>query len=201
MANISLTTFVDFVAATGSSKARIVRVARQQQEEYDPRFDFYRQLRRGIREFHFSKQVDKHLLDGIYEDLENERKRKNYAARIASYKTFLGRKVISSFPVARSEWRHAGLTVRVNPELGLLINGNSGVVKLYFKAKELSSDRVQTACFLMKYMLRQHHPTQTFSVLDVCQGKLLTGSQSGPDLLAVLEGEALCFMSIYNSIV
>jgi hypothetical protein len=51
MPNITLTTFLDFVAATGTARVRRVRNAKEiYGQAYEPAHDFYKQLRERIEE-------------------------------------------------------------------------------------------------------------------------------------------------------
>lgn len=139
MPEISLTDFVDFVAKSGSPKLTLVRQLKSR-GDYDPVEDFWRKLRMGIVEFH-EKSKEKSWLDGITAGLTDIKKIKNYPNVIAQYKSFLGRKAITWFKPPFIHWKHGGLDVRVNPELGLVINGKRHIVKLYFKNAPLTKNK------------------------------------------------------------
>jgi hypothetical protein len=120
--DVSLTTFVDFVSKSGTRRLTCVREARSQYEEdYHPAKDYWRGLRNAI--------VNLHQDDRPREDLGGllgrvpSRKVDRYTECVTGYKKFMGRRAFEWFEPPHTRWEARGLNVRVNPELGLRIDG------------------------------------------------------------------------------
>jgi hypothetical protein len=80
--------------------------------------------------------------------------------------------------------------VAVNPEVGLKINGEPYLSKLYFKAEPLSKNRVDIITHLMEICLRDRASAETrMSVLDTRRGRLICPRVPIPGLSAALAGE------------
>ena len=200
MAAISLTHFVDFVKSAGAPKLTVVKNTKQQlAKEYNPATDFYKALRDGILAMH-KTGLPKSTLDSILEGLADKKKKTGYPPLVSGYKKFLGKKNATWFNPPRDEWSHGGLTVNINPEVGLKIDGCLNVIKLYFKAEALSKLRVDVVTQLMSLVLSKPKTPVKFSVLDVRNAKLFTSNGTDKGLIALLQGEAASFASILNAL-
>lgn len=199
MPEISLTDFVDFVAKTGTPRLNHVR-ALKRRGGYDPATDFWRALRDGIIQYHRGGQTSKTWLDGITAGLTDRKKQTNYPDAIAGYKTFLGRKTINWFQPRRETWSHGGLDIRVNPELGLEINGSRHHLKLYFKGTALRKDKADMILLLMQEALSGVRPGDKLAILDLQTHKLFSDTQPDQSLLPLLQGEATALASIWDAI-
>lgn len=86
------------------------------------------------------------------------------------------------------------LTVGVDPEMGLTVNGVPHVIKLYLSRDPLVMGRRAMTLALMGAAFSRTWPGVTFGVLDVRRGKLHThpdkGSTLHPKLLALMTAEA-----------
>lgn len=61
----------------------------------------------------------------------------------------------------------------VNPELGLVINGQKVVVKLYLKGDEITKAQIELVPVLMELVLRENVSDDVLmALLDVRKGKL-----------------------------
>ena len=200
MPTISLTHFVDFVSKAGTRKLTVVKNIKQQlQDEYDPAVDFYKPLRDAIVQMHKSSQP-KSALDSLLADLTDKKKITAYPPIVKGYQKFLGSKQVSWFEPPKDEWNHGGLSVKVNPEIGLLISDTPYVIKLYFKADQLTKLRIDIATHLMELTLSNKGKPLVFGVLDVRNGKLFPAGVALPGITALLQGEAVSFASIYAAI-
>lgn len=199
MINISLTDFIDYVSKIGTSKFTVVNQIHSR-DVYHPAFDFWKILREGIIDFHkFDK--DKSELDNILNELTDKKKINRYPLLIESYKTFIGRKKIEWFDPPFKEWKTNDLRVKLNPELGLDINGNLFVIKLYFKTDKLSQLKADLILLLMNTKLKKgDFKEATFAVLDVERNKLFDKTKLNKIHLSLLEGEAMSFVNIWNSL-
>jgi|WetSurMetagenome_2_1015567.scaffolds.fasta_scaffold353827_1 hypothetical protein len=198
MINISLTDFIDYVSKIGASKFTKVNQIFSR-EEYNPAFDFWKPLREGIIDSHRNNR-DKSELDEILNDLTDKKKINRYPALIDNYKSFLGRKKTEWFEPPFKEWQINDLIIRVNPELGLEINGKLYVIKLYFKSEMLSQNKADLILLLMNNKLKKgDFKEATFAVLDVERKKMFEKTKLDKTHLPLLEGEALGFINIWNS--
>jgi len=144
---------------------------------------------------------DKSALDKILLDLTDKKKINRYPALIESYKSFLGRKKVEWFEPPFKEWKANDLRVKLNPELGLEINGRLYVVKLYFKSDKLSQLKADLILLLMNSKLKKgDYKNATFAVLDIERKKLFEKTKLGKTHLPLLEGEALSFINVWNSL-
>lgn len=199
MINISLTDFIDYVSKVGSSKFSKVNQIFSR-DEYHPAFDFWKLLREGIIEFH-EQNKNKAELDKILNQLTDKKKINRYPTLINSYKSFLGRKKIEWFEPPSKDWKKDDLEIKLNPELGLDINGKLYVIKLYFKADKLSQMKADLILLLMNAKLKKGDFKEvTFAVLDVERKKLFEKTKLNGTHLPLLEGEALSFINIWNSL-
>ena len=200
MPEISLTDFVDFVIKAGTPKLTKVREVKNR-KPYEPAFDFWKRLREGIADFHRNGGTDKSRLDDIVDTLTDRKKVNRYPAALAAYKRFLGRKKVKWFDPKRGVWSHGGLDVRVNPELGLEIDGTLYVVKLYFKDESPSKNRVDVVLAMLEDVVGTQAPKgSVMAVLDIANAKLLCPPNPEPKLMALMQGEARSFVEIWKSI-
>ena len=199
MIKISLTDFVDYVSKVGTSKYTIVNKINAR-DDYHPAFDFWKPLREGIIELH-KDRGDKKVLDDLLKSLTDKKKQNRYPLLIKQYKSFLGRKKIEWFDPPHKEWKEGNLSVRLNPELGLEINGEYTVIKLYFKSDKLSQMKADLILLLMNEKFKKKdYKDVTFAVLDVANKKMFNSTKLGKAHMSLLEGEALSFIKIWESI-
>ena len=197
MPTISLTDFVDFVVGVGPTKLTKVREIKRR-GQYKFRFDHWRELREGIVVFHAEVARDKKLyFDQLLNGLD-EQKQKSYSPLVANYKSFLGRKQITSNPVERTTWVYKQLKVNINPELALTINNKPYLLKLYFKAAELTKSRVDVILLLIKEALPRVNGV-TYGLVDVQHNRLYDATPQDR-LLPLLHGEADNFLTMWNEV-
>ena len=130
-------------------------------------------------------------------------KKATYKTVAAGYIRFLRHKITIWFQPMRRLWEHkpSGLAVRINPEIGLRIDGTPHVLKLYFCQKPLQKDRVLGIVQLMEATLQPYHTSDTiFGLLDVPNNKLWTTADCKDDLMPSIRGHAMAFMQMYNEL-
>ncbi len=200
MPDISMTDFIDFVFKTGTPKQTKVKQLKER-PAYEPQFDFWRKARDGIVDFHRSGKKNKKQLDAILNGLTDKKKINRYPEIIAGYKRFLGRKDIQWFDPPRTDWQHLTLNIKVNPELGLIINGTRHIIKMYFKKEDISKAKTQAVLYLMESSLKSHSkPKDVYCMLKVANGKIVAGEPPLPDMNPLLLGEASSLLAIWNSL-
>jgi hypothetical protein len=198
---ISLTDFVDFVAASGIPKMTKVREIKHR-PPYERPFDYWRILRQGIEDFHIQKHKDKKkYFDDLLEAMKNGAKCEGYRPLVANYKGYLGKKSFVVVPRTRHmSWKRGELTVRVNPELRVNVNEKPHLIKLYFKSLPLSSSKVQIILLLMKRATPRLEEPVLYCLNDVHHNKQYVNENPNDDLLPLLYGEADSFQTIWNNI-
>jgi hypothetical protein len=195
MLEISIIDFVDFVNKAGPPKLTKVKDIKTR-PEYSPAVDFWKPLRETIRDHHKTGRPLDPVLDRI-----NTRKAARYPGALIAYKKFLRKKQIEWFDPPLGTWTHGELQVRVNPELGLRLNGREHVIKLYFKDEALPRRRLAVVFQLMSIALKDNlNAERTLSILDVNNSKLLLPDPNAPDVTALLIGEAVAFVAMWNAI-
>jgi hypothetical protein len=200
MIEITLTEFVDFVIKSGSPKVTVVKNCKKRhQETYDPKTDFYKKLRDGIVDFHRRAQP-KAALDALVHGIADKNKVVAYPILVAAYKRFLGRKNFAWFQPPKESWIHSTLSVTLNPELGVEIEGEPHLIKLYFKDQQPSKLQVNSILHLLHLELENKKQPRTIALLDIRRAKLITMGTPDPLLTPLVQGEALSFAQIYNAL-
>lgn len=198
-AEVTLTTFMDFVVASGTKKITCVRDAKKQYDRgYDPRFDFYRPLREGIIEMH-KKGREPSSLSNVLANLTDQKKISSYPKCIDGYCECLGNKPLDYTPSRTYKWHSNGLVVRVNPEVILAIGGKPHAVKLYFKADPLPLGTIAP----MLRMIEMSVPKTTRAkptIIDLQHAKMYTREKLDPSLDALLAAEAASFTVLWESL-
>lgn len=195
--NVSLTSFIDFVLKSGSSKMTCARQIKDQEKiKYHPIRDYYKRFREAVQELH-QQQLPKSALPEIIGDLP-KRKQENYQLMIEGYGKFLGRRKVQWFKPLKKHWKNGSLRIPINPELGLEWDGTKYLIKLYLKAEKPSKDRLGSVLALMKHTFRSHG--YVYAVLDVRNSKLFLYEASMDALMPLVEGEARSLELILNQL-
>lgn len=197
MPQVSLSTFVDYVASTGTTRLAKVRAAKQQYaRDYQPALDYYGPLRRRVVQV-FQEGWDPQRFDELLNDVTDPKKQANYAncrRGLRRWAGVSGRKAFVWNPPRRATWRSGGLEVAINPELWVDIDGIGHVVKLYFKADRLSQHKVTLSLRLLENTVGRFGAV---GILDVQQGKLFVQRAEPPagiDLLLESEATSLALL-------
>jgi hypothetical protein len=193
-----LTDFVDFVSASGTPRVTKVREIKSR-PDYNPAFDFWRALRQAVVELH-EQGMAAAALDRILPELTDGKKTAAYPPLIAAYKKWMRPLTLEWFAPPVASWTDERLTVRLNPELGLRINGVPHVVKLYFKRDPLSARRLAVIFHLMNERLPQRQRGAIPAVLDVPRGKLCLAPAPTAGLGVLLKSEAVAFVTIWENL-
>ena len=199
---ITLTDFVDFTIVNGSSRIAKVRELKKR-GNYEPATDFWRPLRKGLVDLHKAGKMSAPELDAWLSTQSNPKRLQRYAEAVAGYKRFLGKRNMPWVSAPNASWREGDLIVRVNPELGVVVDGKPTVVKLYFKNDAPTRARVEAVHAILDVELgsRVRAGTQ-FGVLDVSNGRLMLPDArwSKSDMQILLTAEARAFVDIWNAI-
>lgn len=184
--------FVEFTVAQGTARVDCVADSKR---DYDPRTDFYKGFReRAIRQ----------LVDGwdaqefrrSVREVKTPNKLASYEACRAGLTRWAQSRSIVATKAPNKNWEAAGLEVRVNPELRLTIDGEKYVVKLYFKADELTAARRENTLFLLSETAPQGVQA---AILDVRRSRLIAAGNSDPNLDALLISDAAAFATLLGA--
>lgn len=194
---ITSTTYMDFLLRTGLARLRVVKEARRQYDgEYAQGGDYYRRLREGIISM-LRDGGDATRLWEIVEASPSE-KHKNFTAAANGFEKWMrGKGIVWGSRPQRHYWEHGGLTVIVNPELRMNVDGEPYRVKLYFKPAPIRQVGANLVIHLHELA---GFETENVGVLDVRAGKLFSKSRTSDDYAKVLRAEALSFVAMWNAV-
>jgi hypothetical protein len=199
--SVGLTQFIDFTIKGSAAKTNMVRKIKYQ-DDYHPSFDYWKQLRDAIITFH-ERGLSFDYFEKLVQNVDT-RKKANYIVAIKQYQKFLKGKDISWFNPGKATWVSNELLVRSTPELGLIINDEPHLIKLYFKGKSEKIDRrnISTTLTLLNTSIYEesHAPYISRSVLNLNKNRLFTDNTVNQDKLIALQSEAAQFMFIWNNI-
>lgn len=195
MESISLTYFVDFVLTAGTGKLASIR---QMKEGRDERYsDFYRPVREAIVDMH-QKGLDTAVLDDLLATLVDPRERRIFPKVVSGYRKFLRQGKMTWFEPPMRDYPLGPISVRINPELGLLIDGRPHAIKLYFRGDPLSPQRALLVNQLLHGALAQTWPGTVFGVLDVRRARLHP-FKARTEVGALLQAEAASFSTLFDA--
>lgn len=187
--NIEMAQFVDYVLANGPSK--IMEIKRHMQGSTDKAPSIYARLRAKIVETFTSGKDVEELRKLTPED---RREHRIYPIIIRGYDKFLRddiRRPRFAPPLADYSFGD-GPTIRVDPEIGLEIDGKPCIIKLYFRSDPISPQRIMVTNELLAAAFSETWPKATFAVLDVRRARLYK-HRSRPDVKELLKVEAMSF--------
>lgn len=113
------------------------------------------------------------MLAEVIGRITHEVKLKIYPDVVTGYSKWWGKKELIWFSPPTKLIEAHGVELSVNPELGLQVNGQPHIIKLYFKGEKLSRDKIEVVGELLRTALPNPAGHQ-LSVLDVRQSKLHT---------------------------
>ncbi len=191
--SVSLNYFVDFVLTSGTGKLTSVKQLKQGKDE---RFsDFYRPVREAIVDMH-EKGLDTSALDDLLTSLVDPRETRIFPKVVAGYRSFLRQGKTVWFEPPMRDYPLGPISVRVNPEVGMLIDGRPYAIKLHFGGDPVSPQHVIVANHLLASALGSAWPGTVFSVLDVRRAKLYPYRPKS-EVVHLLRAEAASLASLY----
>jgi hypothetical protein len=197
MPTVSMTTFLDFTAATGSARISELRQAKKRYaQDYSPAKDYYKFLREAIEDC-FAQGWSAKSLKASLSTLPDSRKAEAFDECREGLTRWVGRKAITPLPKSRARWSSSGLTVRINPELHLDIAGKPHLIKLYFKGEKISKQRVDVALHLLNSKAAKG---TTAGILDLRRSKLYVPTVAKPGMASLLKAEAAAFTSLWEEL-
>ena len=198
MPRLSLTDFVEVVSKSGTPKATKIKQIKDR-PGYHPSTDYYKQAREKIVELHKDK-LDLEELDHIAMSV-SPKKRLNYLDVVNGYKKWSTKKTLSWFhPPTYTHEKH-GVAVNINPELGLNINNQLHVIKLYFKSEPLTKNRVDIITYLMSDCLKDScQDGVIMSIMDIRRSKLIDAPAMSKHLPALINAELAFIAAMWDEV-
>ncbi|MFT6054994.1 MAG: hypothetical protein ACJASP_001891 [Roseivirga sp.] len=195
---ISATDIVDFAHRRGVTKVTKVKNVFER-EDYSPSKDFYFRLRRKL----ISNLKEGKGIEDLLSFIENEsdnRKKPHFLQIINGFIKFLKKKQVSWLVPNQAVWNYKDeLFIKVNPELGLLIDDEHYLVKLHFKDSKINSSEAQYVLRLMEKSLCDGiYKNYKCALLDLRKGSFHTMSAKSIMLDELLEAEAESFLKIWR---
>lgn len=196
MESISLSYFVDFVLTHGTSR---ITSAHHIKMGPDERYsDFYKPVRETIVDMH-RKGLDTRVLSDLLGSLTDPREKRIFPKVVIGYSRFLrGFHKITWFEPPLVEHDLGDIKVRVNPELGLILDGQPHAIKLYCRGEPLTSQRAALINELQSRALAETWPNTKFAVLDVRRSRLFYRNPKA-GMTRLLRAEAASLASLLQT--
>ena len=201
--HISMTTFVDFVFASGPPKlAAVMKAKIRYQTGYDSATDFYTPLREWIIAVTYQNLTGTETLDSMRSTFVNLNTRNSHAYQecIAGFTQWWRGKNIVWNKALRSEWTQGRLAIRIAPELGVSIRGEPHIIKLYFKKQKPSKQRLQAMVHLLNQLNGRAQTPVTVGILDMRRGQLHSPTRDDSVMEPLLAGEAAAFQTMWDRV-
>ncbi len=197
--NIGLTQFIDFSIRQSISRVNFIRQVKYQ-NEYQPAFDFWKQLRDAIKAMHENNYSLSYLHD--LPERVTLKKREKYTLAIKNYSKFIKAHKIETFDAGQSFWSFDKLIVRSTPELGLIIDGSPYLIKLYFKgnSEKIIIRNTKIALTLMKASVNSLNLLYPPAILDVSKARLLPLTEVDQSLELALEADAYNLIYLWDKL-
>lgn len=188
--------FMDFVLTSGTSRTTLIKQLKQGKDE---RFsDFYRPVREAIVDMH-EKGLSTDVLDALLVSLVDPREKRVFPKVVSGYKKFLRQGRMVWFEPPMRHYPLGPLSVNVNPEVGLLIDGRPHAIKLYMRGDPITPLRIMVTTHLLSAAMSATWPGTVFAVLDVRRGKLFP-HRPKTEIGHLLRAEAACFSSLWGAL-
>lgn len=197
---VSLTHFIDFTAAQGTSRVTQVRRAIQyRQTDYSAgAFDYWKRLREAVVRMHRGGRGFEVLRAAV--DTASKARRENYAATTDAYSRWARSRQLEWFAVSPRLFGSTLIDLNVNPELGLKIDGVPHIVKLYFRAEALTKGKAAMGLSILSEAYAPLVRTGVVpAMLDIRRGKLFT-PPFDPSTVTLLRGEIAAFAALWAEI-
>lgn len=184
---IRMQDFAHLTRVPEKSRRPIVNKAwRQSLQEYPVQGDYYKQVREGMVRVHKRGESLDALADVV--SRVHHDKQPHVARVVKAYIQWCEGHVLEFFPARKGYWQAHGVDVRVNPELGLVIDGIPHLIKVNFTKSPVPVAEARIMTHLMHRVLAAQVPANcVMAVLDLATGTLYGSTRPSPALDAVLE--------------
>lgn len=199
---ISLTQFIHFKASISTS-ARISVVKNIKENDYSPAVDYWLDLRKEINKFSEGK-INIEELNNVVDSVPLKKKA-NYRKAINRFANFIKKNNVSFFPINKSLWSYEDLIVSASPELGMFINNEKFLVKIFYNIKKpeekVTKRNIMPTLSLLNIANKASEQSQQVGLLNLQNGKLLTPKNSSLDTnLLELQLDAKTFLDYWEMV-
>lgn len=199
---ISLTQFIHFKASISTS-ARISVVKNIKENDYSPAVDYWLDLRKEINKFSEGK-INIEELNNVVDSVPLKKKA-NYRKAINRFANFIKKNNVSFFPIKKSLWSYEDLIVSASPELGMFINNEKFLVKIFYNIKKpeekVTKRNIMPTLSLLNIANKASEQSQQVGLLNLQNGKLLTPKNSSLDTnLLELQLDAKTFLDYWEMV-
>jgi hypothetical protein len=199
MTRVSFTKFLDFSASNGEPKAEAALSAwRQSNTPYDPVRDYHKRMREAL------KTTERSGLNPDWPAFisgQAPKKQANFSDTVEKYSAWRdGYEAVTWFEPPRANWSSTEFHVVVNPELGLVLDGQRHAIKIFLNRKPLSRLKAQVGGLMMHQALAQAAPGCHFSIFDVKAETFHTFNGATEKLQYLLIGEAAHMSAIISAV-
>jgi hypothetical protein len=196
----SLTVFTDFVQSSGKRRTGKVKAAvRQQTPAYSKDGDYYRLLRGRVISYIRRKRTYKELLDVV--DLAKQgHKKKNYRECLASVSRMMANHSITWVGTLKGLWECGSLSVRVNPEFVVSLDGKLYATRMYFRKDELSDVGKGCILFLINNIIADSNCDYSPAIWDIRREMIITESSVKLLPISLMQAEASAFEMLWNEL-
>ena len=202
MPTVPLSLFVDFMLMAGTGRIAHVRSFKKTGDV--PSF-FKPFIDTLVNAYNDEKPV-RAALDEMIFALTDERARRLFSAAERGYLSFVDAPVIRGnkeptwFIPPMRDYPIGPLTLRTDPEIGLLIDGRPHVLKLYLRGDPINPQQIAITTTLLTSALQTTWPGVTFGVLDVRRGRMFTYRRAEHDIATLMKAEAATFSALYAAL-
>lgn len=203
---IGMATFARFYDAPASGKGRVITDARTyvaKPNEYNHRA-YYWALRNTLSQTHWKSNDLSDFSDaveGMLSNIKKEHRVENYRKVSEAYLSFWTKQGDAQFfkiPTERIEI--AGLTILINPEIGLRRPGDNLALKVWFSAPKPKRSYRQAIQYLMNEA-QQHgwQPGVQPALWDVRREEIMPSVPIAKDFPLVIRGQAAAFREMWGA--
>jgi hypothetical protein len=198
---MKIVTLTDFATFRRSSATRRGTIARKCcfRTEYRVEQDFYKRVREKIKALPGRNGDLSELVE--VPALVSEKRRGHIRKAVDGFVRWVADNDITFFRAPRGLWEHQDVQVRVNPEVGAVINGVPHLLKVNYTATPTEPADAEMMAQLMHRTCGRLAPRDCrMGVLDVRTGTIRALARPTARLDAVLEGTAAELSSLWNQV-
>ena len=168
---------------------------------FEPHKDYWFKFRQKVSSLHktgFSEDGLRAVVDEVPED-----RQKNYSIAVDGYCKFWSkRKTAKWIKPLKGNWSKGELRVSINPEVCLEHRGKVYLIKLFLHINEpFGRKQADMITWLMRDSFgKKASDNMVFCVLDVKKGTLYQERTIDPKIKALVESEAISFVSLWNNL-
>lgn len=197
---ISISEFTTFLNSVGTPKLNSVKQAIEKRKKpFAPYVDYWHHFKKAIIDS--LKQNNNYLGLDVLDNISKADKKESYKKMIPRFNNYFKGKSVQWFDPPRSLWNIGEIDIRINPELGLIIDNQPYIIKLFISNdKIIGAKKANMILNLLELKLRDetHYQNAIFAVLDVRKRVFHKNDNMDTSLEPLLVAEAQSFESIYK---